>query len=407
MNHTLPRGTALLAICFVFFSCDDDVAEPPANGGGDTTPVSHILVEAFPGLRFVDPVDCQNAGDSRLFIVERAGRILVFDTTAPDTATVFLDISARVRSGGEMGLLGLAFHPDYLTNGYFYVNYTTGNPGLLTHVSRFSVTGDRDVADPTSEALLLEFAQPFGNHNGGGLEFGPGSGGYLFVAVGDGGSSGDPRDNGQDPTTLLGSILRLDVNANMGTPPYHGIPPDNPFVGNPDGWREEIYAYGMRNPWRISYDVPSGRLWAGDVGQGLWEEIDVIENGMNYGWDCFEGMNSYINASAACTLAVSAYTDPVWEYSHAGSSKSVTGGYVYRGLTATELTGKYIYADYVTGVVWALTYDGVGPAQNEELIDSNLNFSTFGVGADGELYAVHLSTAGVLYRLEEVVEPAP
>jgi len=258
----------------------------------ELTPASYSLTEAFtPTLTFNQGVDIRNAGaaDTRLFVVEQVGRILVFDTSNPQTPETFLDISTSVASGGETGLLGLAFHPDYATNGYFFVYYTTRG-ALRVRISRFSVTSNPDSADAGSEAPLLNISQRQGNHNGGGLAFD--GNGYLLVAVGDEGGGGDVYDNAQDRTTLHGSILRLDVD--VPASPYYQIPPDNPFVGNSDGYAQEIFAWGMRNPWRISYDAMTDRIWTGDVGQGQWEEIDVIEWGGNYGWDCREGMHDYI-----------------------------------------------------------------------------------------------------------------
>ena len=242
------------------------------------------IEQAFPDLSFQQPVDIQNAGDgsNRLFVVEQRGVISVFQNNSnASTEKVFLDLSNKVKSGGELGLLGLAFHPDYKNNGYFFVNYTTDNP-LRSVVSRFKVSAnDPDKADRNSELILFKVNQPYSNHNGGQTSFGPD--GYLYISFGDGGSAGDPQNNAQNNTTLLGKILRIDVDKKEGSLNY-AIPIDNPFKGNRSGFREEIYAFGLRNVWRFSFDFPAKQLWAADVGQNQWEEINLIENGGNYGW---------------------------------------------------------------------------------------------------------------------------
>jgi len=353
------------------------------------------LDDAFPLLSFTRPVDLQAPGDgsSRLFVVEQRGVIYVFDNSSSvGSKSVFLDIQSQVEdSGNEEGLLGLAFHPDYAESGYFYVDYTASVPDRSV-ISRFKVSDTNpDSADPASEFVLLEVAQPYSNHNGGQLGFGPD--GYLWISLGDGGSGGDPEGNGQDPTTLLGSILRIDPDTSGGSLNY-GIPPDNPFVGNPDGYREEIYAYGLRNPWRFSFDAVTGRVWAGDVGQNAYEEIDIIESGKNYGWNIMEGFHCYGGSPCDTT----GLTLPVWEYDHSDSGGySITGGYVYQGDSLPGIEGLYIYADYVSGRIWSLDYDGTGPAVNRELLDTSLNISSFGTDAAGEIYLCAFD--GHIYRL--------
>ncbi|MDZ7361664.1 MAG: PQQ-dependent sugar dehydrogenase [candidate division KSB1 bacterium] len=338
------------------------------------------LQNAFPNLTFSRPVDLQHPGDGtdRLFVVEQAGVIRVFDNHAGATvAPIFLDIRSRVNdSDNEEGLLGLAFHPDYKNNGYFYVNYTA-NPPRRTVIARYRVTSNPNQADPNSEFIVLQFEQPFSNHNGGQLAFGPD--GYLYIATGDGGSGGDPNNNGQSLQTLLGKILRLDVNNPSGGRNY-GIPSDNPFVGT--GNREEIFAYGLRNPWRMSFDPVTQWLWAGDVGQNRFEEIDLIEKGKNYGWRIMEG-NACFNPSSGCNTA--GLVRPVWEYGRS-LGISVTGGHVYRGSGVPQLVGAYIYGDFGSGRIWALRYDGVNPPVNTELMDTNLGISSFGVDKNFELY---------------------
>lgn len=362
---------------------------------------------AFPNLTFNQPVDLQNAGDGtdRIFVVERRGVIWVFPNDSNATEKkIFLDIQERVDDAfSEEGLLGLAFHPDYENNGYFYVNYTASAPSR-TVISRFSVSATNpDSADENSEFEILNFSQPYNNHNGGQVAFGP-SDGYLYIAVGDGGSGGDPQCNAQNLQTLLGSILRIDVDtATVGGPKY-GIPPDNPFAGNTQGYREEIYAYGLRNPWRMSFDPVTGWLWAGDVGQNQYEEIDVIESGGNYGWNIFEGFHCYTNAPPCQTepCDTAGLKMPIWEYSHT-LGNSVTGGYVYRGATVPELQGKYVYADFGSGRIWSLGYDGVNPPQNDLLLDSNLLISSFGVDENQELYICQYSSNGQIYRFKPTV----
>lgn len=339
------------------------------------------LQNAFPNLSFTRPVDLQHAGDGtdRIFVVEQPGVIRVFENnTNVAAAQIFLNISSRVNdSGNEEGLLGLAFHPDYENNGYFYVNYTAFPP-RRTVIARYQVSAaNPNKADSLSELILLTFDQPFENHNGGQLAFGPDE--YLYIATGDGGSGGDPQNNGQSLQTLLGKILRIDVDNPTGGRNY-GIPADNPFVS--PGNREEIYAYGLRNPWRMSFDPVTQWLWAGDVGQGRREEIDIIEKGKNYGWNRMEGNLCYPSGDP-CDLP--GLTKPIVDYGRSLGA-SVTGGYVYRGNSVPELVGAYVYGDFVSGRIWALRYDGVNPPDNAQLMDTNINIASFGVDKDYELY---------------------
>jgi glucose/arabinose dehydrogenase len=350
---------------------------------------------AFPNLTFNQPVDIQHAGDNsdRLFVVSQSGTISVFQNDPNVTsAKVFLNITDIVVSGGERGLLGLAFHPDYENNGYFYVNYTGGSP-LKTFVSRFQVSTNPDSAIKSSELVLISFTQPYTNHNGGQVSFGPD--GYLYIATGDGGSGGDPQSNGQNKSVLLGKILRIDVNGTSGSNNY-SIPADNPFANNLSGWREEIFAYGLRNPWRFSFDPVTNWNWCADVGQNVWEEINIIQNGKNYGWKIMEGAHCY-SPSTGCDT--SGLTFPIFEYAHnSAGGYSVTGGFVYRGPNVPQLYGKYIYADYVSQKIWGLTYDGVNQAVNELLINSaGIGISSFGVDQYNELYICALSN-GKIYK---------
>lgn len=340
------------------------------------------IARAFPNLTFSSPVCLTHApdGTDRLFVVEVAGRIRVFSNADSATSTAtFLDISAQVRSGGEEGLLGLAFDPDYATNGYFYVHYSASSPRRNV-ISRFAVSAtDPDAADAASESVLLQVNQPAGNHNGGMLAFGPD--GMLYASFGDGGGQGDPYDNGQDPTTLLGTIIRIDPH---GKTPY-AIPTDNPFVGN-GGTREEIWAYGFRNPWRFSFDRSTGDLWVGDVGQSSFEEVDRVTAGGNYGWPIYEGDAVYRGGQPA-----SSFSGPVHDYPRSDGT-SVSGGVVYRGNAVPALTGSYVFGDYGSGAVWALSRDGASRTQ----LGSVSRVCAFGEDRAGEVYAVSFS--GTLHR---------
>ena len=348
------------------------------------------VVQAFPGLSFERPVDLQAAPgpDSLLYVVEQAGKIWVLDPRAvPAEKRLFLDIHEQVDDDtNEEGLLGLAFHPDFARNGYFFLNYTTTDPDL-TRIARWQV-GPDGLPRLDSERILLTYAQPYWNHNGGGLAFGPD--GYLYVAVGDGGSGGDPQGHGQDRSSLLGSVLRLDVDPDSSD--GYRIPPDNPFVGNTQGWRPEIFAYGLRNPWRISFDPETGTLWTGDVGQNAYEEIDTLVAGGNYGWNRMEGYHCFSPETGCDTTGL---LKPVWEYSHQVGS-SITGGYVYRGTRLPMLAGHYLFADFVTGRVEALPPGGGAPVLL--LQDYSLHVSSFGRDARGEIYLCAFD--GYLYRLE-------
>jgi glucose/arabinose dehydrogenase len=293
---------------------------------------------------------------------------------------VFLDLRSRVnKSGNEMGLLGLAFHPQFKSHPVFFVDYTaTSMTRRVTRVARFRVSDHPNAADAKSEEAVIEIGQPYPNHNGGQLQFGPD--GMLYIAMGDGGSGGDPHGNAQDPRSLLGKLLRLDVSKQ----PYD-IPADNPFHGGRTP-RGEIYALGLRNPWRFSFDRATGQLWAADVGQVTYEEINLVEKGKNYGWDCREGKHPYEpegDQSERCRGA-NGLVDPVWEYGR-DQGISVTGGYVYRGKALPDLVGWYVYADYGSGNIWAIRMEN-GRAVNRLLTNARILISTFGVDEHDELY---------------------
>ena len=347
------------------------------------------------GLQF--PVDIANAGDDRLFIVEQAGRIRIFDPEVGILPTPFLDITDRVLSvEGEQGLLGLAFLPDYADNGRFYVNYTTGIGPGESRISSFQVNPlDPNLADTATEFILLTVDQPANNHNGGCLKFGPD--GYLYAGFGDGGRGGDPWGNSQNPEQLLGKMLLISVE-NDGA---YEIPLNNPFV-NVNGVRDEIWALGLRNPWRFSFDRQTGDLWIADVGQRALEEVNLqLSNslgGENYGWDCKEGTEDYIAPSPLCNPNL-ALVEPVETYNVSVQCNSVTGGFVYRGCRYPELFGRYLYADFCQGFIWSLVPDDNGGWTNEELLKSfNFDISTFGEDAEGELY-VALWRGGSIYQL--------
>ncbi|HEX2982538.1 MAG TPA: PQQ-dependent sugar dehydrogenase [Ignavibacteriales bacterium] len=353
-------------------------SESPENPSGQIN-----IVNAFPNLTFENIVGLEDPrdGTNRLFAVSQNGAIRVFENTPEASSSiVFLDIQSKVVYGGEQGLLGLAFHPDYEKNGYFYVNYTAPDP-RRTVIERYSVKkNDPNSADPQSGVIILEIEQPYSNHNGGQLSFGPD--GYLYTILGDGGSGGDPLNSGQDRKSLLGKLLRINVNQSSGNKHY-SIPSDNPYKGNMEGFKEEIYAYGLRNMWRFSWDAETKKLWCADVGQDKWEEINIIEAGKNYGWRVMEGTHCY-DPAEGCDK--SAYTLPIWEYGHdENGGYSITGGFVYRGKSIKELTGKYIYADYVSRNIWALAYDGK-KASSELLLKGNISISSFGIDKDNELY---------------------
>ena len=352
-----------------------------------------VIEEAFFNLVFTQPVDLQYApdGSDRLFVVEQEGYIYVFDNDAFVTdKTIFLDIRDRVVFQGERGLLGLAFHPDYENNGYFFVNYTAPGP-LRTVVSRFQVTADDpDVGDESSEHIIIEINQPFTNHNGGQVVFGPD--GYLYIGMGDGGWGGDPYNNSQDLANLLGAILRIDVDSVSSTLNY-GIPIDNPFAADTLGYRDEIYAYGLRNPWRFSFDSSTNTCWISDVGQDLYEEIDILEYGGNYGWNIMEGFNCYNPPSGCDTTGLIL---PIYAYDH-NIGESITGGFVYRGTLVPDIYGKYIFADFEYGDVWSLEYDGENLLEVITLGDLGpYSVTSFGIDQQNELYIC--SFDGKIYK---------
>ena len=407
MTNKMKDFKTLLApvIMIILMSCDFSDREQNKTSSNslteniNTAPASgkYKLAIAFPGLEFEQPVELTSPedGTDRIFVVAQKGIIHV----APNTpnvknAPVFLDISDKVESGGEKGLLGLAFHPYYKSNGYFYVNYTTGSP-LETVISRFKVSAsNQDVADPKSEVVLLRYRQPYDNHNGGKVAFG--NDGFLYIAVGDGGSGGDPGNRAQNRKELLGKILRIDVDKPSGNRAY-GIPADNPFAANKEGNREEIYAFGMRNPWRFTFDHPTGNLWAGDVGQNKIEEVDIIEKGGNYGWNVMEADDCFKNDDCNKNGLIT----PIWSY-HQGSETghSVTGGYVCHDKNLPDLNGKYIFGDFVSGNIWALTYANKKAVKNELVTRLSDGLSSFGEDSKNNLYVIAYGE-GKIYKIIE------
>ncbi|MBK7973270.1 MAG: PQQ-dependent sugar dehydrogenase [Deltaproteobacteria bacterium] len=366
---------------------------------------------AAPGLALTPVVSNQpdvaaiaNAGDSRLFLVQQQGKIVIWNGSQV-LATPFLDIHTKVRYSGEQGLLGLAFHPAYATNRYFYVNYTRASDGA-TVIERYRTSsGNANVAPANSAKTLLVVAQPASNHNGGNLAFG--ADGYLYVGMGDGGGSGDPSCNAQKDSTLLGKMLRLDVSQNLDQAPYYGIPADNPFVGAGDP-PDEVWAKGFRNPWKFSFDRVTGDLWIGDVGQNEFEEIDLepagVAGGRNYGWKAHEGFSCFGNldgcpgGTPACGSA--AYTAPLLDYDH-GQGCSVTGGFVYRGGQIPALVGTYLYSDFCAGSIWGAKRGPGGAYTTATLAPATgLSIATFGEDAAGEVYvADHQNPAGAVYKV--------
>jgi len=350
---------------------------------------NYNIQNAFPNLTFINPVGIHHAGDGtdRIFIVEQEGRIIVFENNESVTNySIFLDIRSIVDQDGgytEEGLLGLAFHPNYTENGFFYVHYTDHLNGNINSprniVAKYSVSSNNpNQADINSEEVIMIVNQPYHNHNGGQMEFGPD--GYLYISFGDGGSGGDPLGNGQDLSTLLGTIIRIDID-NSDPELNYSIPDDNPFVGL--FARPEIYAYGLRNVWRFSFDSETDFLWAADVGQNAWEEIDIIFPGLNYGCNLMEARHCYPPGSNCDS---SNYELPVYEYElYVDGVCSSTGGYVYRGEKLWSLSGKYIYGDWCTGDIWALIPQNNGSYVNEDLIRTGINITSFGVDQNNEI----------------------
>ena len=372
--------------------------EPPAVKSVDPSQITVALELVVTGLQRPVSVRAAADGSGRLFIVEQPGRVRIIDGDGL-RPTPFLDIANRVRdAANEQGLLGLAFHPEYANNGRFFVNYTdlSGN----TVVAEYARSdGDPNLSIPTSEAIVMTIEQPYSNHNGGDLAFGPD--GCLWISTGDGGNGGDPQGNGQNPETLLGKLLRVDIDGGS----TYTIPPDNPFANDPEA-SDEIWALGLRNPWRFSFDRETGDLFIGDVGQGAWEEIDFEARsdpgGRNYGWNTMEGSHCF--GSSSCSTE--GLTLPVAEYSHALGC-SVTGGYVYRGAQFPALRGLYIYGDFCSGSVWGLRSESPGNWTAAVVGQTGVSISGFGEDENGELYLTDLWTGSVYLITGRALSPTP
>jgi len=356
------------------------------------------MVQSFPALTFQFPTEFVTPHDTtnRIFITSQNGKISLFRNSQDVISSkVFLNLQGRVNFSGEMGLLGLAFHPNFQSNGYFYIAYNTIKP-VSTVVSRFKVTpGFPDSADVSSELVLLDIPAATQIHKGGKLMFG--TDGYLYIGLGDGGPQGDPNNNAENLTRFFGKILRIDVNSGSSGLNY-SIPPTNPFYNNSSGYKQEIFAYGIRNPWKFSQDIITNKIWLGDVGNNIAEEIDIIESGINYGWNTMEGFECF---SPSVNCDTTGLRLPVLQYLHTeGDASSITGGYVYRGSRLSALYGKYIFGDFVSGEIWNLNYDGINPATKTLLHDTGFPVSTFGVDKNNELYFCSYS-GGKIYQLRD------
>ncbi|HEY3518534.1 MAG TPA: PQQ-dependent sugar dehydrogenase, partial [Gammaproteobacteria bacterium] len=405
--------TSLLLLEACHSSDDDDNQTPPpppgVTVGLDSRPSNLSCVapaktvvtgtaiqlqRAFPNLTFDQPVAMLQApgDDSRWFVVQKGGTVRVFANTATPTASNF--IALTVNSNSEGGLLGMAFHPQWSANRQVFLSFTESVP-MVSVIARYTISANGLTADPATRADIIKVNQPADNHNGGQIAFGSDT--FLYFGLGDGGNGGDsPQMTGQDTTDLLGSFLRLDIDTAGAA---YEIPPDNPFAGAPTcpaahtvsaNNCPEIYAWGFRNPWRWSFDSATGDLWAGDVGQGAREEIDRVQRGGNYGWNCREGLLAY----NGCPTPSTNFIDPVHDYGRSLGT-SVTGGYVYRGSAIPGLVGSYLFSDYGSGIIWRLVPNGSGGFTSEQMLDTSLGIASFGQGNDGELYVVDLNGGGL------------
>lgn len=383
----MPAFLSFLRISLLawFFSAPQllHAATSPCQVKGAPHPLPPIRLETI-AAGFEKPLGLTHAGDEsgRLFLVQQGGTILIWKNGRV-LETPYLDIRDRVTWGGEKGLLGLAFHPKFSKNRRFFVNYTSPSGGLHSVISEFTVGNRPDEVDPKTERILLTIPQPYPNHKGGDLVFGPD--GFLYIGMGDGGSANDPHGNGQNLSTLLGKMLRIDVDKKDKGKAY-GIPSDNPFVERKNA-APEIWAYGLRNPWRYSFDPVTGLLYVADVGQDDREEIDILQKGKNYGWNIMEG--------TICTPGVNPNCNkkglelPMLDYSHA-EGDAIIGGFVYRGRTILDLCGAYVYGDYGNGRIWALRYDGKTVTEHRLLLETHRRISSFGEDEQRELYVVDL-----------------
>lgn len=381
-NQTPSFLIALVAVLATTLNVPTAEAEKP----------NIAIVRAFPKIKFTRPLHIMHPGDGsdRLFVIEQRGRVLWFDNKQ-DVENYYIALDYQKATGyvkNEEGMLGMAFHPNVKENGEVYLHYT-GEGGMKNVLSRFKMNKARSIIIPKSEETLWTLKQPFWNHNGGDIAFGPD--GYLYLASGDGGSRDDPKNAAQDKNTLFGKILRIDVNKKTGNKKY-GIPNDNPFANG--GGAAEVFCYGMRNPWRMSFDRKTGKLWVGDVGQDFWEEVHICEKGGNYGWPVMEGFVRHTkkNGEKAEAAAGEKLIPPVVVYDHK-KGKSITGGYVYRGKAIPELQGAYIYGDYQTGIIWYIRYDEKAGKITEgpTYLGNVPQITSFGEDRDGEIYILSLN----------------
>lgn len=394
------RAVALASLIFLLLATITWLSLSEPAGANELDDGLQLSLQSYvDAYRLAQPTDIAHAGDRRLFVTERAGVIRTVEPDGSVRATPFLSITNRVKSDGfEQGLLGLVFHPNYKSNGYFYVNYTA-LPDGETRIARFQVSGDDpNVADPGSELTILAVKQPYPTHNAGDLAFGPDS--YLYVPLGDGGYWNDPENRAQNLDSLLGKLLRLDVDA---AEPY-AIPPDNPFIGQ-SNTRAEIWAYGLRNPFRISFDRVGGALYIADVGQWEWEELNwqppSSGGGANYGWRCYEGTHQNEHAWSAACEQIDDHILPIFDYQHTASRCSIIGGFVYRGRSYPRLHGHYIFGDVCSQALWTMRLDEAGQweaVRHENLVEPPV--VTFGEDVNGELYLANHNTGEIFHIAE-------
>ena len=397
-------SSALLGLSIQAGCGGDYGSTPPPVPVPPPTPAVFDLVTVATG--FTNPEDVQQPKDSsgRLFVVEQGGRIQLIQSNLTRASTPFLDVTGRTgfTSGGETGLLGLVFHPMYAQNRKFFVNYTRTIGGQLqTVIAEFTASASNaDFADPATENILFTVDQPFANHNGGGLTFG--KDGFLYIGLGDGGSSGDPQCNGQNINVLLGKMLRIDVDAPPAAGLNYAIPLDNPFVGQ--SGRDEIWLYGLRNPFRFSIDGANGNLWIGDVGQNSFEEVDMLtpqQGGANMGWNLREATHPF---STACSQTGNTLTEPIFDYDRSQGDETVIGGHVYHGTKMPALAGAYVFGDFISGRVWSLTKSGAAWSRAELTTAGGADLAAIGEDQGGELYLARYSS-GVVARIHQVGQP--